>query len=209
MPRVHHVKKARKPNPVVTVEDIARAKRGEDPEAASYYYWEFRFGGKRYSKTYPKQSQLTQSEFLSQVYDLNERIEGVGSDDPEVVLSSVSEIIDEIDVLRDEQQDKRDSMPDQLQDSEVGELLQSRYDSCDDWRNSLEEVSDRLIEDVGNAGVEAEEAEKESIEEDQKSDGEYTDEEVESRVEEAGQFARENKMHELLDELRACQYEGE
>ena len=38
MPRVHHVKSARKDNPV--------AKKGE-----SYYWWKFRYGGKRYSKT--------------------------------------------------------------------------------------------------------------------------------------------------------------
>jgi len=56
MPRVNHVKKARKDNPV--------CKKGE-----SYYWWKFRFGGKKYSLTYPKQSQLTQSPYLSVIYD--------------------------------------------------------------------------------------------------------------------------------------------
>ncbi len=56
MPRVTHVKKARKDNPV--------CKAGE-----SYYWWKFRFGGKHFSLTYPKQSQLTQSPYLSVIYD--------------------------------------------------------------------------------------------------------------------------------------------
>lgn len=56
MPRVHHVKKARKDNPACM--------RGE-----SYYWWKFRNGGKHFSLTYPKQSQLTQSIYLSIIYD--------------------------------------------------------------------------------------------------------------------------------------------
>lgn len=56
MPRVHQVKKARKDNPV--------CKRGE-----SYYWWKFRNGGKHFSLTYPKQSQLTQSPYLSVIYE--------------------------------------------------------------------------------------------------------------------------------------------
>lgn len=56
MPRVTHVKKARKNNPV--------CKRGE-----SYYWWKFRHGSKHFSLTYPKQSQLTQSPYLSVIYD--------------------------------------------------------------------------------------------------------------------------------------------
>ncbi len=51
MPRVTHVKKARKDNPV--------CKAGE-----SYYWWKFRYGGKRYSLTRPRPSQLTQSAYF-------------------------------------------------------------------------------------------------------------------------------------------------
>jgi hypothetical protein len=55
MPRVHFVKKARKAH-------------GNGVEKGdSYYWWEFRYGGKRVSKTYPKRSQLTQSR-KSEVY---------------------------------------------------------------------------------------------------------------------------------------------
>ncbi len=59
MPRVTHVKKARKDNPV--------CKAGE-----SYYWWKFRYGGKHYSLTPPRASQLTQSAYLSVIYDAQE-----------------------------------------------------------------------------------------------------------------------------------------
>lgn len=67
MPRVHYVKKARKDNGCVS--------KGE-----SYYWWKFRYGSKCMSKKPPKASQLTQSEFLSTVYDINERIEECACD---------------------------------------------------------------------------------------------------------------------------------
>jgi hypothetical protein len=50
MPRVHYVKKAAKDNPAV--------KKGEP-----YYWWKFRYGGKRYSAIRPRESQLTQSKW--------------------------------------------------------------------------------------------------------------------------------------------------
>jgi len=62
MPRVNFVQKARKDNPV--------AKAGE-----SYYWWKFRYGGKHYSLTRPRESQLTQSEFLGAMYSLLEEIQ--------------------------------------------------------------------------------------------------------------------------------------
>jgi hypothetical protein len=133
MARVHFVKKARKNNSVV--------KKGE-----SYYWWQFRFGGKHYSKTQPKQSQLTQSEFLSQVYDLNDRLSELSITDD--IESEVQSIIDEIRSLGDECQDKRDNMPEQLQDSGSGEILQNRVDSCEDWASNLESIDLDVDEDL-------------------------------------------------------------
>lgn len=62
MPKVHHVKSARKANTV--------AQLGEE-----YYWWKFRFGDKLYSKTYPKRSQLTQSDKLGRIYDVDDSID--------------------------------------------------------------------------------------------------------------------------------------
>lgn len=142
MARAHFVKSARKKNPVADV--------GE-----SYWWWKFRKGPKHYSKTPPRSSQLTQSEFLSQVYELGERLEDLKAedhDDRADLKTAVDEIIDEIRTLGEEQSEKRDNMPDSLQDSETGELLQGRADSCEEWANDLEGVEiedeDRPIEEI-------------------------------------------------------------
>ena len=65
MPRVYFVKKARKDYPV-------GIKKGD-----SYYWWKFRYGGIHRSKTRPRPSQLTQSEFLSTIYAIIEEIQDV------------------------------------------------------------------------------------------------------------------------------------
>ena len=66
MPKVHHVKKARKDNRAV--------KKGE-----SYYWWKFAYSSKRYSKTYPKASQLTQSDKLSRYYEAQETVDDLNA----------------------------------------------------------------------------------------------------------------------------------
>ncbi len=120
MPRVHHVKKARKDNPAV--------KKGE-----SYYWWKFRYAGKRYSKTRPKSSQLTQSEFLSRLYAIDEQ------DTP----WSLEDLKDELESLQEMCEDSLQNMPEQLQDSsESGQLLQERIDGLEDWIGQLDSLED-------------------------------------------------------------------
>ena len=66
MPRVHHVKRARK------AVKSAGIKVGD-----SYYWWKFRYGGKHTSKTPPRQSQLTNSDKLSRAYAASESLEDI------------------------------------------------------------------------------------------------------------------------------------
>ena len=88
MPRVTFVKKARKDNPV--------AKKGEP-----YYWWQFAFGTKQYSKTQPARSQLTQSSFLSQLYELQdgmeERFNNLGID---AIEDARTDLVDELQNLQ-------------------------------------------------------------------------------------------------------------
>lgn len=124
MARLHHVKKARKDNAV--------CKKGE-----SYYWWQFAFSSKSLSKTMPRRSQLTQSSFLSQLYDLEDdfsfdRGELEGSRD-----DLVSTLVD----MRDECQDSLDNMPEHLQDtSDSGCTLTERIENLDEWISNLEGV---------------------------------------------------------------------
>jgi len=174
MAKAKFVKKARKDNPV--------CKKGE-----SYYWWKFKFGSKNYSLTPPKQSQLTQSDFLSQIYDIQDRINDIDLDSE--FESEISEIVSDLESLRDEQEEKRDNMPEQLQDSGSGEMLQNRYDSIDEMISELESI-DLEVEDFSK------ELEKEEDE---------TEEEFNERVEQE----TESKKEEILSEIQEVCYNGE
>lgn len=94
MARVHTVKKARKDYPQFGI------KKGD-----AYYWWAFRFGPTIKSKTYPKRSQLTQSSFLSQLYDLQDRQQSMPYED--LADGDLDDFASEVETLRDECQDSR------------------------------------------------------------------------------------------------------
>lgn len=128
MPKVHFVKKARKDNPV--------CKRGE-----SYYWWQHAFSPKSYSKTKPKSSQLTKSNYLSQLYALQESINEGAYNDFDSMDTNRQDIVDQLQELSDECQDSLDNMPEQLQESsEAGMTLQERIDMLEDSISSIESI---------------------------------------------------------------------
>jgi len=186
MPRVIHVLKARKD---VKNSDI---KKGE-----SYYWWKFKFGGKHVSRTMPKQSQLTQSDFLQQIYAIGERIEDMTTDDD--FESEIDSLKSDLESLRDETQDKHDNMPDQLQDAPTGEMLQNRCDEIDSMIDELD-------------GVELE-IDEEEIAEDIKNNNEQEEgeskEDYETRLEELTEEEITSKKDDILGNIQSITYNGE
>lgn len=156
MPKVNFVKAARKAYPDYGIE------KGD-----SYYWWKRYKGPKQYSKTRPSRQQLTSSEFLIQVYDLQDMV--LPEFDHLVDINTVQEFIDSLvshlEIIRDEQEDKLNNMPESLHSSPTGELLQERYELCDYAISELEgidttleegfeewdEYIDRVREDIQNA----------------------------------------------------------
>jgi len=135
MPRVTHVKKARKDNPV--------AKAGEP-----YYWWQFAFGAKQYSKTPPKRSQLTQSGFLSNLYDLQDGLQNRFTD-IDSIADDVQSFSDELEQIKDECQDSLDNMPEHLQEASAsGELLTERIDLLEQWVSDVEAIDAEIDEDL-------------------------------------------------------------
>jgi hypothetical protein len=137
MARATFVKKAQKDIPGTDI------KKGD-----SYYWWKFRYGGKHVSKTPPRASQLTQSAYKSGMYDLQERAEDVakavrsGEMDFATAKSELESIASDVRDLGKEQSDNRDNMPVGLQDGEAGELLQTRYDTCETIADELDAIEE-------------------------------------------------------------------
>lgn len=106
----------------------------------SYYTWSFMYGTANYSKTRPRQSQLTQSNFMSQYYAFQERIDDFKPEVVEDIETFVDTLISDLEGLRDETQDSLDNMPDSLQESPTGQLLAERVESLEETISELENI---------------------------------------------------------------------
>jgi hypothetical protein len=143
MPKAIFVKKAQKPNSVVSQEDIDRAnnpKKPGDETAASYWHWSMKTAYssvKRKSKTRPRASEMTLSDFWGQVYGLQEDMEDATAD-----FDSIEDIkqdaANRIREIGEECREKFDNMPEGLQQGSSGELLEQRAESCESAADEIE-----------------------------------------------------------------------
>lgn len=126
MPRVHFVKKARRP--------IGDIKAGEP-----YYWWQFRKCPKSVSRTPPKPSQLTRSEFWGAIYGLQEEFETVpGFDDLDSQLEDLKGRLEEIrDELADKQSNLEAAFPNGCPSLET---ITNRHDSVESAIGDLDSV---------------------------------------------------------------------
>ena len=193
MPRVHTVNKARKDYPSFGI------KKGD-----RYYWWEFRYAGKRMSTTYPKASQLTTSAHKGGCYSIQEQVERLTLEEIKNAYD-VSEIVSDIESLRDEAQNSLDNMPEQLQQAPTGELLQSRIDAMDQWVSEFEGVDLEIDEDTFSNEAE-EKAEEElgdaiSWEEQNPDSKERYGDVRQARVDEIYEEKLDERAQEILDAL--------
>ncbi len=143
MARVHFVKKARKAIPSIGV-----------AVGESYYWWKFRTNGrggaKRVSKKPPRQSQLTQSEFLSAIYAAEEDLDTAATafSTDGVVADFASSAEDAANAVREAGEEARsrfDNMPESLQGGETGQLLEGRTDRADELADQLAQLASEAM----------------------------------------------------------------
>lgn len=131
MARAHEVKKAAKDYPQHGI------KKGEP-----YWWWSFMQGGrggpKHYSKTRPKPSQLTQSEFWSAVHVLQE--DNTATPELADIESDADSVKEALQDILDETQDKLDNLPEGFQQGASGELLQGRIDALQEAMDSIDGI---------------------------------------------------------------------
>jgi hypothetical protein len=153
MPRVTHVKRAQKDNPV--------CKAGEP-----YYWWKFRYGGKRYSLTPPRPSQLTQSAYYGTVRGLIEQISDYNAEEPSDLESLRDEVAGEIRQAGEECNDSKENMPEGLQEGDTGQMLEERYNECESAADELESMDFEFeteldLDDFKDEDIKPEDAQKE------------------------------------------------
>ena len=126
MARVHH-RKAAKDYPQ---QGIAKGDM--------YYYVKIKTGPRTSremrSKTPFKRSQLTQSDYLSQLYDWEDSKAEISE------MDSAQQFADDIRALGEEQGEKFDNMPEGLQQGDSGQMLEARRDACEQAATEIEEI---------------------------------------------------------------------
>ena len=111
--KVHLVKKSRTDNEAV--------KRGE-----SYYWWKLPFGNKTCSAAYPGRSQLTNSDYLGCVFDLQDSLSDFTIDDASDFEAMIEEVSDVIADIQEQCQTNLDNMVPNLHVAPNGRLLVAR-----------------------------------------------------------------------------------
>ena len=96
----------------------------------------------------PTRSQMTSSEFMSTLYDIEDSLAGLSVENMEEAQGCIETMIGELEGLRDETEDKLGNIPDQLQEAPVGELLQGRVDSVEEMINELEDIETDIDEEL-------------------------------------------------------------
>lgn len=166
-----------KPNMVDGVlSDTLLVSKGQE-----YYRWSFNFGPTYVSLTYPKRQQLTQSDFLQQAYDIEDALSEFSTENVEEIESFIEEKKEEIQSLLDETQEKLDAMPESLQYSPTGELLQERIDGLENAINELDNI------DVNFDEYEPDDDDDEEAQEEKRD--EYTQEWVAGKVGEINEIS--------------------
>ena len=187
MTRCHKVEHAQKDYPNNGI------KKGD-----TYYWWAFRHGGKYFSLTPPKPSQLTQSEFLGSIYGIQETIESLTTEDDDI-QSQIDDIVSELETLRDEQEEKKSNMPDSLQESPTAELLQERYDNLDTMINGFNDINTDDWEEPDDEDVKEDLGDK---------DDEETQEAYDERIAERKEEMKQERRDAILEEIQGISYEG-
>jgi hypothetical protein len=134
------------------------------PKGTEYYKWQKKNQPPTISLTPPTRQQLTSSDFLIQIYDLEDDINSFQAEGPEDIQSAVDGWREQVETLRDELEEKRENMPESLQESPVGQLLQERYDALDEWLNELDSID---LDDYPTEEIDTEDEELEDIENDE------------------------------------------
>lgn len=110
-----------------------------------YNNWGGRFlGGIHHYCKYckPKLSQLTSSEYLKSIYEIQEKVESyvIGRDTAEEYYQFVLEIIDELNEIKENLEEKMDNIPENLQFSETYSLLEERLSCVESVIEQLEDL---------------------------------------------------------------------
>lgn len=117
----------------------------------TYYKWSLRPTGRGKgtpyrSKTYPTRQQLTSSDFLRSVYDIEDQLSAITATGVEE--GCLDDIIQAIRDLAEEQDEKLENMPEGFRE---GSVVSERKDALEGWADDLESHANDIPDESGYA----------------------------------------------------------
>jgi hypothetical protein len=110
-----------------------------------YWKWKFRYGGKHMSATPPKPSQLTQREDHGAILRAQEiNPPEWDAENREEIADSINDMLAELESGKDAAQEKYDNLPENFQQAEQGQNLETLVSECEDCMTELENIRDEL-----------------------------------------------------------------
>lgn len=184
--RVEYVsKKGKREGQTLTTVDRSQPENSKDviliKKGEPYYWWQFRYGGKRISKERPRRSALTQSNYYATLWDIEDDLQEATASNKDEFDEIKQDFVSRAEELRDECQNSLDNIPENLQQAPTGELLQERIDALENFISELEGVEcedtddDTVWDEIAEDNPDADDDEK----------GRLTEERVQEIVDEA------------------------
>lgn len=215
VPQVTTVKKAAKPQGECE-KCGAAIKKGD-----AYRWWKFRFSAKHVvcmaPDCTPKANDLTQSEYTMRCNDFSDELAALltnyrdpeGLPDMEGLASELESFAESVREFGEEQQSKLDNMPDSLQQSETGQLLEERAGNMEQAADTLDEAAsnarDAELIDVTDPAALKAWGDSEDCPEDRKAYS--TDEDYMQAVKEAAEQVNSDALTTVLDEAEGVSFE--
>jgi hypothetical protein len=107
-----------------------------------YIWWKFNYGAKHVRcaepSCSPKPSELTRSFFWGQIHDLQK--EGFAGSTFDDLRDRVAEVVDALNELAEDCEEKFNNMPESLQNGSTGELLTERAETLRNCVSALESI---------------------------------------------------------------------
>lgn len=115
-----------------------------------HYNWTL-MTGPRSSRTFrqvdpPRPSQLTTSEFLGTIGDIELEFSDLVWDDN--LPDNLRDIAERVRSAGEEVRERFENMPEGLQQGDTGQMLEERADNSESWADEIEQAADTLVEKI-------------------------------------------------------------
>jgi regulator of replication initiation timing len=150
------------------------------------------------------------SDFQKQIDEFEKRIQEFDPTEEGQLHDFLSDLMTDIETLRDEQETKKEALPDNFQEAPVGEKLQQRYDRLDEIYDELDDIQSEDFDELSNDDARGEAMDDLDIsdddDEEQKDEDSATWDKLDDKILEKKQDHLSSWLADRIEELHAIDF---